>query len=39
MTQPSDKEQAKIAAADRTTNWRTRLKEYQQRLDNDPSEV
>ncbi len=39
MTQASDKKQVKIAAADRATNWRTRLKEYQQRLDNDPSEV
>ena len=39
MTQSSDNKQAKIAAADRTANWRTRLKDYQERLDNDPSEV
>ena len=39
MTQPSDSKQAKISAADRTSNWRARLKDYQQRLDSDPSEV
>ena len=39
MTQSSDNKQAKIAAADRTANWRTRLKDYQERLVIDPSEV
>ncbi len=39
MTQANENKQKKIAAADRTKNWRVRLKDYQERLDNDPSEV
>ena len=36
MTAPNE---PKTAQADRTENWRERLKEYQQRLDDNPTEI
>jgi flagellum-specific ATP synthase len=36
MTAPNE---PKTAQADRTENWRSRLKEYQQRLDENPTEI